>query len=367
MKNLKLGLSLTVLFLFVFIVRCSKSSDPAPSIVKVSGSVTYTNAAGASASAPGAIIYLANSTDTLSATANKSGQYQFLNIKAGAYKMTGKFLTSNTNSSARLDGLTFTTLTPVEVTVGSSDMTKDIPLTSAGQSGVVAINLNYAWDAASSSYKQPTLAAGVWNFDNAHSPVSFEFPYRGNEGTFTGIFAQTDKCVITFDPNNLAGSSIDVEVDLASVDTRTPGGRDNIMSNMDFGAGAAFTPASTFTKLGCIAGTFGITADAALPSTITTNTKRYAQYKSTSIAKLGDGFVAKGNLTFYGKTVATDLWFKGVPEWKDAPITGTANGRTYAGFEGLFKVKASADFGVLSGSVNDATVTIHVTIVAYRL
>ena len=368
MKKFRLILSLTVLFTFLLVVRCSKSSDPAaPALVKVSGNVTYTNAAGTSATAAGAIIYLANTTDTVSATSDKNGKYHFLNIKAGDYKLTGKFLTNNTNASARLDGLTFTTLTPVDITIASADLSKDVNLTSAGQSGIVPITLNYAWDAGNSKYAQPTLAVGVWNFDNAHSPVTFEFPYRANEGTFTGVFAQTSKCVITFDPNNLAGSSIDVEVDLASVDTRTAGGRDNIMTNMDFGSGAVFSPAATFTKLGCIAGTFGITADAALPSTITTNTKRYAQYKSTSIAKLGDGFVSKGTLSFNGHDVATDLWFKGVPEWLDAPITGTANGRTYSGFEGIMKMKANADFGILSGSVNDATVTIHVSIVAYRL
>jgi hypothetical protein len=270
-----------------------------------------------------------------------------------------------------LEGLTFTTLTPVEITVGSTDFSKDINLTSAGQPGIVAINLNYAWDAANSKYSQPTLAVGVWNFDNAHSPVTFEFPYRANEGTFIGSFAQTSKCVINFDPANLATSSIDVEVDLASIDTRTPGGRDNLLSSMN---NPTWSPLSVFTKLGCIAGTFGIAGDNTIDyannlSSVITGAKRYAQYKSTSIAKLGDGFVSKGTLSFNGHDVATDLWFKGVPEWLDSPIAGggTSNGRTYAGFEGIFKMKANADFGILSGSVNDATITIHVSIVAYRL
>jgi len=363
MKNLKLVLSITLLLTLLTVVRCSKSSDPAPSLVKVSGNVSYTNAAGTSAVASGAVIYLANTTDTVSTTSDKNGAYHFLNVKVGDYTLTGKYNTTNTNASGRLDGLTFTTLTPVAITVAAVDLSKDVSLTSAGQSGIVAINLNYVWDGA--KYNQPTLAVGVWNFDNAHSPVTFEFPYRANEGTFIGSFAQTSKCVVAFDPNNLGTSSIDVEVDLASVDTRTPGGRDNLLSSMD---NPIWSPLSVFTKLGCISGTFGFTGDAALPSIIT-STKRYAQYKSTSIAKLGDGFVAKGNLIFNGKTVATDLWFKGVPEWKDAPIAGggTANGRTYAGFEGIFKMKANADFGIVSGSVNDATVTIHVTIVAYRL
>ncbi len=362
MKKLKFLYPLSLLLVALFVISCTKDSTPPP-LVSVSGTAKYTNAAGTSINAPGAILTLTNPTTSVASTAtsDKNGAYSFINVSAGTYKLKGSWFTDNKNFTARMDGLTFTTFAEVDVTVASANLTQDVALTSAGQTGIVAMSVNYAWN-PNATPAATFSNTGTWTFDNVHSPLLFEFPYRANEADFLGVFAQMNKIIITFDPNNLAGSSIDAEVDLGSVNTRTPGGRDNLLISMD---NPTFGPTSLFTKLGCIAGTFGFSTDVALSSTVTssliTSTKRYAQFKSTSIAKLGDGYVALGNLTFNGVTKPIEFWFKGVPTWLDA-----SNNRTYAGFEGRFYMKPKADFGISSTSLNDAKFKIQSSIVIYK-
>ncbi len=362
MKTLKLISALLLLSaLLIVSVRCS-NNDPAPTptpLLVVSGNVTYTNAAGTSANAPGAVVSLISSTETLTAVTDANGKYHFSNVLTGSYTLTSTYFTDNKNISGRLDGLTFNTFEPVAVEVAAADVVKDLTLTSAGQTGIEILDANYVWDTPTSKY----VNTGSWLFDGAHSPINFEFPYRDNDADFNGGFSQLSKAVITFNPDNLAASSINVEVDVASINTRAPGGRDNTTTNM---VNPVFSPITSFIKLGCIMGTFGITADGGTPTDvaplpITTNTKRYAQFVSTSIEKLGDGYVAKGNLTFLGITKATDIWFKGVPSWTDA-----SNNRRYAGFEGRFIMNAKADYGVTSSSVNDAALKIQISIVLYK-
>lgn len=69
-----------------------------------------------------------------------------------------------------------------------------------------------------------------WNFDKSHSSVSFKIrhfftPVLGSFGDFNGD--------IYFDPNNLAESSIDVTVDVKSVDTKNDK-RDSHLQSADF-------------------------------------------------------------------------------------------------------------------------------------
>ncbi|MEK6781061.1 MAG: YceI family protein [Bacteroidota bacterium] len=379
MKTIKLISAVLMLFFtMIFMVQCSDDPAPAPvepaPLVKISGKVTYTSEAGTAANAVGAIVYLAkgatattNYDQTTIADAN--GDYEFVNLDTGSYYLNAIFYTANKNANGRLDGLNFTTEAGA-VVAAAADVTQNLTLVSVGQSGstVEALAVNYAWDpnalAADGVTPAPKFVnTGAWTYDAAHSPVQFEFPYRANEADFVGGFSQVSKFAVNFDPANLSSSTIDVEMDLASVNTRTPGGRDNRTTVAD---NPTFSPATLFTELGCIAGTFGITADnaaptEAIPQTITADVDRYAQFTSTSIAKFGDGYVAKGNLVFHGFTVPIDLWFKAVPAWLDA-----SNNRKYSGFEGKFLMDAKNDFGITSTSVNDAIIRIQISIVLYK-
>jgi polyisoprenoid-binding protein YceI len=367
MKTIKLIPILTLVFTMLFVISCSDNETPAP-LVKLTGKVTYTDPSGQTANAAGAVVYLATGTAATttyeqSTIADANGAYTFSNLPANSYYINSVFKTDNKNLAARLTGMTFTSAEGAIVVIAAVDATQDLTLTSIGQSGstIEALTLNYTW--TGTAFANNPTTAGTWQLDALHSPVQFEFPYRGNEAEFSGGFSQINKFVVNFDPANLATSSIDVEVDMASINTRTPGGRDNRTTVADV---PTFAPNTLFTELGCIAGTFGITADnatptEAVPQTITIDTDRYAKFKSTSIAKYGDGYVAKGNLVFHGFTVAIDLFFKAVPVWLDS-----SNNRKYSGFEGKFVMAPKKDFGITSTSINDAVLNIQISIVVYK-
>lgn len=360
MKTLKFLSILLLSASFVMLTGCSDDDPPAADpLVMVKGKVTYTNAAGAATNAPGAVIYLTEtSTSTrISAFSDANGDYSYANVVPGDYTLTASYFTDNKNIAGRFNGLTFATLTPIAITVGSTDVTTDIALATTGQTGIEALSFDYSWDG--NAYVQ----AGTWTYDATHTVVNFEFPYRGNiNSDFNGVFHQASKVKINFDPNNLAASTVDVEIDVASFDTRSPGGRDPV-TTVDYRP--LFAPTTMFKHLGCVMGTFGITTDNAPPTVDVpqpmTDTKRYAKFVSTSIAKLGDGYVAKGNLTFLGITKSTDIWFKIAPPWTD-----TSNNRKYSGFEGRFMMNAKADFGVNSSSVNDTPVKIQISLIGYK-
>lgn len=358
MKTLRLfSISLTLFFVLGLAVQCS--DDPATvALSSISGSVTYPDGAGAPLAAGGAVVTLFSTTPevvNMQVISDANGNYSFDNLVAATYTLAAYYDTDNKNNSGRLTGLRFS-IGATEVVLAAENVTQDLALVSGGQTAIPAIVANYAWDGTNSKYDQPATPA--WQFDNNHSLVSFEFPYRGAQADFSGAFKQMHKFVVSFDPANLAGSSIDVEIDLASVDTRTPGGRDNRTTVDD---NPPFSPTTDFMELGCIAGTFGITPDNTItpdvtPSKITTNTNRYAKFTSSAIKAYGDGYLAKGDLTFMGITKSTDLWFKTV-----APLIIGTNTRT--GFEGRLIIKPKADYTLTSGNIEDAPVTINISIV----
>jgi polyisoprenoid-binding protein YceI len=364
MKSFKLILSFTLLFMFLFVVRCSKKDDPAPAAVTlstISGKVAFTDLNGATANGAGAVVYLAKSaaattTYDQSTIANADGVYTFSNLIDAGYYLNAVYKTDNKNTSGRLDGVTFTTASGYLVTVASANVAQDMALVSIGQTGTEVVQSAYAWDPTANTGAGGYTNTGAWVYDNAHSPVQFQFPYRGQEADFKGSFMQTSKFNLTFDAANLASSSIEAEIDLASVNTGTPGGRDTKPET----SGATFQPATTFTSLGCIAGTFGVTADpASSPITLTTDVDRYAKFTSTSIEVYGDGYLAKGNLVFHGLTLPVGLVFKYVAPFTD---TGVTPNKKYVSFEGKMTIKAKADFGITSSSVGDALATIYITV-----
>jgi polyisoprenoid-binding protein YceI len=364
MKSFRLFLGFTLLFMLLFVVRCSKKSDPAPSLVSISGTVTYTDLSGQTANAAGAVVYLAKSdvatsTYSQSTIADANGVYTFSNLTTAGYYLNSVYKTDNKNSTGRLDGVLFTTTTGFLVAVASTNVTQDMALVSAGQTSTEAVQVIYGWDPTANTGAGAYTNTGTWVFDNVHSPVQFNFPYRGSEADFKGSFMQTSKFTFTFDAANLSGSSIVAEIDLLSINTGTPGGRDAQATTAGI---TSFQSATTFVKgkLGCIAGTFGIAADdaAADPATVAVDVDRYAKFTSTSIEIYGDGYLAKGNLIFHGVTLPVGLMFKYLPSTID---TGVTPNKEYAGFEGKMVINAKSDFGIVSSSVADV-VTIYITV-----
>lgn len=356
MKTLRsFSILLTLFFVLALAVRCS-DDNPAPvKLLTITGIVTYPDGGGTQVAAAGAVVTMFSTSPVVNmqTIADANGNYSFINLEAANYTLAAYYDTDNNNNAGRLTGLRFS-IANTDVVLGTTDATQNLELGSGGQASTPAIVANYAWDGA--AYSQPAVPA--WQFDNNHSLVTFQFPYRGAQAEFLGSFKQIHKFVVNFDPANLAGSSIDAEVDMSSVDTRTPGGRDNRTTVAD---NPVFSPATMFTELGCISGTFGITADNAtptesVPQPITLSANRYAKFSSTNIIAYGDGYLAKGNLIFNGFTVPIELWFKAM-----TPLVSGTTTRT--GFEGRFLMNAKDNFGIDNSSVGGGDLTINISVV----
>jgi hypothetical protein len=247
-----------------------------------------------------------------------------------------------------MDGLRFT-ITPLDVTLGSSDVTQNLALASTGQTGILAMDINYAWSDATSSY----VRSGSWRFEDTRAPIQFEFRYRDATADFIGNFSQLNKFVLNFDPANLASSNIEAIVDLTSFNTRSPGGRDPISST------GGFNPLTVFNDDGCMWGALGMPAQS-FPTAFS-GPERYSSFTSTNITAYGDGYLAKGNLVWLGITLPIEMWFKAIPATLDA------GGQTYYGFEGRFIMNPKADFDFESSSLNDADVNIQISIIGRKL
>ncbi len=350
MKTLRpLPILLTLFFVLGLVVQCS--DDPAPiDLSTISGKVTYPDANGAQIAAPGAVVTLFSTTPVVNmeTIADADGNFSFENLVAATYTLAAYYDTDNSNNAGRLSGLRFT-IDATEVAITNADATQDLALVSSGQTGIPVIDINLGWDGAS------FVNSGSWAYDQTHSPIAFEFPYRDNVAEFVGGFSQVSKLEVNFDPANLSTSSIVAEVDLASVNTRSLGGRDPKL----VGGANAFNPNSMVETMGCIMGTFGVSADGTLPAKIS-STARYATFTSTSIVAYGDGYLAKGDLQFNGVTKPVEMWFKAVVPWNNGAPTPVL----YSGFEGRFYM-GKTDFNVGSSSVG-ANIRIQVSVVATK-
>ena len=156
--------------------------------------------------------------------------------------------------------------------------------------------------------KAPVANAPKWTLDRAHSNLTFSIRHF-----FTPVVGKFKAYTVdlNFDPTNLASSSINVEVDVNSVDTENDS-RDGHLKTADFFDSATY-PKMTF--------------------------------KSSSIRKTGDNsFVAKGKLTIRNVTKDIEMPFTllGV---QDNPRNPNAQ---IAGFESSFKLNR-LDYGVGSG------------------
>jgi polyisoprenoid-binding protein YceI len=154
-----------------------------------------------------------------------------------------------------------------------------------------------------------TNEAPAWSIDKAHSAVQFKVrhfftPVPGSFDEFDGI--------IRFDPNNLDGSSIDVNIAVSSVNTNNSD-RDEHLRSDDFFDTADFPE---------------------------------MHFKSNSIRQTGDNtYVAEGSLTIRDVTREIELPF----EFLGAMEHPMRDNTTVAGFRAEYKLMRT-DFGVGSGS-----------------
>jgi polyisoprenoid-binding protein YceI len=124
--------------------------------------------------------------------------------------------------------------------------------------------------------------ASVWNIDPAHSEASFSVKHFVI-ATVKGVFTKTSGKVL-LDEKDIAHSSVEATIDVASVDTRVQKRDDDLRSPNFF--------------------------DAAKYPTIT--------FKSTKVEKAGAGLKVIGNLTMKGITRPVTLEVAGpTPEIKD--------------------------------------------------
>ena len=335
---LKLFLTtLGFLALGFLMIRCD-DDDPQvvePDLYMVSGNISYPNADGISTPATGAVVYLAQSATpttnySWSAVAGTNGSYSIGNLPAGDYFMFVNYNTNNKNlPGGRIDGVNFDSGEGVLFSITDADVDQFVTLESAGQEAS-AIN---------------TTDNGDWNSDFSHSNIDFAFAYDEENATYTGRF--DDFFIeIDFDPADLSGSSLSASIDLLSVNTSSPGGRDSYfdtnLNDWDYG---------------CLRGTFGVVVDQVtnLPDEAT----RYATFDATGFEVYGDGFIANGNFTFNGVTSSESLFFRFIDGYEGQDFQG--NQLKFSSFEGQLHFDALDTYGVSSSHLGSETVTVDIS------
>lgn len=334
MKTIKtLSLFTLAIMVSIFLVKCN--DDDSVTLYDVTGKVTYPDFSGSATDAAGAIVYLGTTEGSMayeaSALADANGNYKFANLTAGDYFIWANYDTKNRNlENARVASTLFISAqNPVAVSAAS---TLNVELVSMGQEEAEAVN---------------TYEGGDWNSDLSHSNVDFEFPYDADNATYTGRFAEFEFAA-NFDPANLGSSEITGTIDVLSIKTNSPGGRDAL-----YNADGTFwqDPETDEYDLGCVSGTFGVSS----PEDDT----RYATFTSSSIEAYGDGYLAKGNMNFNGSTSNINFFFKFIPGFTGTNRQGVET--QFSSFEGFFDFAALADFGIESSHVQEEDVTVRIS------
>ncbi len=148
-----------------------------------------------------------------------------------------------------------------------------------------------------------SAASGTWVIDPTHTNLGFSARHamvakvRGNFGEFSGSF--------TIDGDNLAASTAEVTIQVASIDTKTAD-RDTHLKSPDF-------------------------LDVENFPTIT--------FVSTAVTPKGDDVVITGDLTIHGVTKSVEI------EYEFVGISQDPWGQTKIGFEGSTKISRK-DFGL---------------------
>ena len=148
-----------------------------------------------------------------------------------------------------------------------------------------------------------SAATGTWVIDPTHTSLGFSARHamvakvRGTFGEFAGSF--------TIDGDNLAASTAEVTIQVASIDTKTAD-RDTHLKSPDF-------------------------LDVENFPTIT--------FVSTAVTPKGDDVVITGDLTIHGVTKSVEI------EYEFVGISQDPWGQTKIGFEGSTKISRK-DFGL---------------------
>jgi len=327
----------SVTFIAFVMYNCSK--DNGTKVANVTGVVTLPD----NSVAPGAVVTISSKPNAAKVltrvVADSSGKFTIIGVQNGAYYLSAKYNTLNTNNmKAANDGITFTTSTEAQISANGTDLTQNLALVSIGQSGTNVVD-------------------NTWTCDTIHSLVEFAFPYDSANATFTGKFMAFHLKAFTFDGVNPANTQIDAVVDITSTESGAPttidtvnkkivGGRDGLngcISQHTFGVKC--TPSDTFFK--------GVYR----PNSVISPTGT-AEFISTSVTTYGDGYVAHGNLTFHKLTKNIDLYFHYLPGF-EKPATSSSVAINYVSFAGFFDMKALADFNIVSSSFGGSAV--HLT------
>ena len=333
MKTIRISASFAaIIMVAVLFVRCTDDSATPIVNYSISGTITYPDFSGASTPAAGAVVYLVK--DATEATANYdiatiadgTGKYSFDELPTGTYFVFANYDTENTNNvGGRMVGIYFTGEGAM-VEHADANSLQDIALTSVGQADALSVN---------------TYDGGTWLQDWNHSYVGFSFPYDEQNAPYTGRF-RTKEIYVDFNPTDLSNSKIEASIDLLTVNTDSPGGRDP-----KYNADNSFwqDPVTNAYKLGCIAGSFSIPDPGAAT--------RYSTFTSTSIIAYGNGYLATGAMTFNNVTADVQMFFQFIPGFDNAD-----KGFRYSSFQGTFEFAALDVYGVSSGHVGSAMVTV---------
>jgi len=330
----------TMMLALVFITSCEKEViKEVETIVEVeveattytiSGVVTYPDFGGTATNADGAVVYLkigaaSGVTYDASTIADASGNYTFSGLSDGSYFVFANYDTENTNNpGGRINGIIFGGEGGV-VEVAAANATANIDLVSLGQADAFAVN---------------NFEGGDWSADWGHSNIDFSFPYDGELSTYTGSFELTET-YIDFDPFDLAASKIEATIDVLTITTDSPGGRDPLY-NSD---GTLWQDVDGLYNLGCVHGYLGMENDN--PE----SDNRYSTFKSTSIEAYGDGYLATADFTVNGVTAPVSMFFKFVPGFEGTNRSGDPT--QYSSFEGSFDFAPFQVFGIASGSIGE--------------
>ena len=336
MKKIKKVLTISFALLLGFVlVRCGDDEPSLQSFYDVSGVVTYPDFSGTMQNAEGAIVYLvkdataASTAYDLTTVVDGSGDFLFEGLEAGDYFLFVNYNTANTNiPEARIKGINFDSGAGVLFTVTDEDVTENVALVSAGQSTAFVID---------------TRDAGDWKIDQSHSNIDFDFPYKEENATYTGRFDDFD-IDVNFDPANLAGSSISASIDLLSVNTSSPGGRDSFYDDV-----------LTTWDYGCLVGTLGV---AILDNLLPDEATRYATFDATGFSAYGDGYKATGDFTFNGNTETETVFFRLIEGFEGQSRQGVLT--RYSSLEAVVTFNPLADYDMEDSNVgaNDITVNI---------
>lgn len=343
------------------LTQCGNDDEAGTTYFKLNGKITLADGT----IADGAIVSISsqpNAADVVAKTvADEMGAYSFMGLANGTYYLNARFEPSN-NNNLKNAGTVILTGKEVEVVV-DADKTVDVAMEGMVSDGTATLNL-----------------ADGWNWDNTHSSIGFEFPYDGDNALFKGQFARAGFDVLEFDEANPTATKIKAWVDITSVETGSASGvcghgRDGIT--------------------GCIQGTYGLDLDVAdtvevycedgtinthYPNTelvefdlwgdgsATTYMKQsaivgstgVATFEATEVIPYGTGYKAIGNFTFAGFSHPVDMYFSYVEGHEGTNRSGVAT--QYSSFYGWFKFAAEADYGIVSGHVLDADITVTLAV-----